>query len=248
MSNMCQMQRIIRGGLVILAAGLGITSLGACGFQPLYGKQSAQKEVAVNDQLKNVFVANIPSRFGQEIRLALQKEMAGDGPERPEGYVLRVSATASLESVDVHEDNTSGRTRGVGWADWRLYRVGDMDNVLARGYARTMDGYNMYIEQYFAQTLNNETLYKRIGENLAHEITMQVAVWFKAHQSLGQEKSIRPGRDPYLDRLPGIQRTDMRNLGVDGFPASMTGRSSNSVTTSTGEDSRHLQEEEDNGL
>ncbi|MBE1723804.1 hypothetical protein CO583_06430 [Parasaccharibacter sp. TMW2.1882] len=242
------MKKVARRGLGILLAGVGLASLGACGFQPLYGRQAGQKDAAVNAQLKDVYVANIPTRFGQELRLGLQKEMAGDGPERPEGYILRVNATASLESIDIHQDNTSGRTRGVGWADWRLYRVGDTSKVLARGYARTLDGFNMNIEQYFAQTLNNETLYKRIGESLAHDITMQVAVWFRAHQSLGEEKSIRPGRDPYLDRLPGTQRTDMRYIGVDGFPANATGRSSNNASTWTGEDSRNLEDEEDNGL
>lgn len=248
MTNMSRMGKVTRWSLTVLLAGLGLTSLGACGFQPLYGKKAGQTENAVSNQLKDVFVANIPTRFGQEVRLGLQKEMAGDGPERPEGYVLRVSATASLESIDIHQDNTSGRTRGVGWADWWLYRAGDNDTVIAQGYARTLDGYNMYIEQYFAETLNNETLYKRIGESLAHEITTQVATWFRAHQSLGQEKSIRPGRDPYLDRLPGTQRTDFRYLGVDGFPANATGRSSNNASTSTGEDSRNLEQEEDNGL
>lgn len=248
MSNISQMRKMVRWSLGVLMAGAGLASLGACGFQPLYGKQAGQKNEAVSNQLKDVYVANIPTRFGQELRLGLQKEMAGDGPERPEGYILQVSATASLESVDIHQDNTSGHTRGVGWADWRLYRVGDANTVLAQGYARTLDGYNMNIEQYFAETLNNETLYKRIGENLAHDITMQVAVWFRSHKSLGAEKSIRPGRDPYLDRLPGTQRTDLRYLGVDGFPANATGRSNNNASTRTGEDSRNLEEEEDNGL
>lgn len=248
MSNISRMGKVARWGLCVLLAGVGPVSLGACGFQPLYGKQAEQQNADVSRQMKDVFVANIPTRFGQELRLGLQKEMAGDGPERPEGYILRVSATASLESIDIHQDNTSGRTRGVGWADWRLYRVGDTNTVLARGYARTLDGYNMYIEQYFAQTLNNETLYKRIGESLAHEITSQVAIWFRTHQSLGEEKSVRPGRNQYLDQLPGTQRTNLRSLGMDGFPANAVGRSSNNASTWTGEDSRNLEEEEDNGL
>lgn len=230
-----------------LLAGAGFVSLGACGFQPLYGKQD-NKKATVAQQLQQVFVANIPSRFGQTLRLSLQKEMAGDGPEHPQGYILRVNGSASLESVDIHQDNTSGRTRAVGWADWRLFSVGKVPQLLAQGYARTLDGYNLNIEQYFAQTLNDETLYKRISENLAHDITTQVAVWFRSHQAVGQEKTIRPGRDRYLDHIPGTLNTPFRMLGVDGFPAAATGRVNNNASTATGEDSRNLEEEEDNGL
>lgn len=229
------MSRYVYGaGLALmLSVSLG---LGGCGFQPLYGTQSPQS-AQVSRELQRVYVANIPTRFGQEMRLQLQQDLAGADPEHPDGYVLRVNGRSAFEAIDIHTDNTSGRTRVVGSANWRLYTVGATPKLLAEGHAQTLDGYDPTIEQYFSQTLNNETIEKRVAQNLAHDMVQQVSVWFKSHVSLGAAPKIQSPSVPNTDAIPTENGTPLQYIGSDGFPAAATGRTeSNGSTTLTGED------------
>lgn len=221
-----------------LALMLGmLPGLGGCGFQPLYGTKSAQG-VEASQELQRIYVANIPTRFGQEMRLALQQEMAGAGPEHPDGYILKVNGKTSLEAVDIHTDNTSGRSRMIGSANWRLYTAGATPRLLAQGHAKTLDGYNPTIEQYFAQSLNSETLQERVAQNLAHDMTQQVAIWFRSHIAPGSAHDLESTSIPNPDGMPTDNGTPLQRLGADGFPAAATGRLNVSgSTTSTGEDS-----------
>ncbi|WP_236646442.1 LPS assembly lipoprotein LptE [Aristophania vespae] len=221
-------------GLTLLA--LSAMSLGGCGFQPLYGNQGTQS-IDASNELKRVYVANIPTRFGQTMRLALQKDMAGDGPEKPDGYTLKVNGSASFEAVDIHLDNTSGRSRLVGRAQWKLYSVEEQPKLLAQGFARTLDGYNPNIQQYFAQSLNDETALKRVSENLAHDITQQVAIWLKANISLGPDKTT-PRRYLDVDEMQDGHSGRYRFLDSDGFPAMATGRMQRSYSTQQLEDTQ----------
>ncbi|MXV35101.1 MULTISPECIES: LPS assembly lipoprotein LptE [unclassified Saccharibacter] len=224
--------------LAAFAVMLGTVPLmGGCGFQPLYGTQSKQS-VRVSRELQRVYVANIPTRFGQEMRLQLQQELAGSEPEHPDGYTLQVDGHTSFEAVDIHQDNTSGRTRLVGLANWRLYTVGESPKLLAEGNTRTLDGYNPTIEQYFSQSLNDETVEQRVAQNLAHDTVQQVAIWFRSHVAPGAAQKVDTAEVPDTDSMPPDNRgTPLQYIGSDGFPASATGRSNwNGSDTATGQD------------
>nr|WP_050801473.1 hypothetical protein [Gluconobacter morbifer] len=201
-----------------------------CGFTPLYGKLGSKSDVS--SELAQVYVANITGRYGQELRLALQKDLAGSGPENPQRYVLHVSSAANEEAVDIHEDNTSGRTRSTGVAHWQLFTVAPSPQLVAQGDATTLDGFNTTFEQYFAQTLNDESLQGRVAQTLAQNVTQQVAIWFRTHNT--PEKASDEDLPRYIntDAMPddtGTSPTD--RAGVDGFPASATGRLSRSTVS-----------------
>lgn len=121
-------------------------------------------------------------------------------------------------------------------------RVGTLDAHHGRaesapagaGDATTLDGFNTTFEQYFAQTLNDETLQARVSDTLAQTMTQQIAIWFRNHNM--PEKAAPDELPRYLntDRMPddnGNAATD--RTGVDGFPASATGRLSRSTTSTS---------------
>ncbi|MBF0888418.1 MULTISPECIES: hypothetical protein [Gluconobacter] len=206
--------------------------LGGCGFSPLYGKLTPKTDMS--EELAQVYVDNIPGRYGQLLRLALQKNLAGAGPEDPHKYMLKVYSSMNEEAVDIHQDNTSGRTRSTGSAHWVLITVEQNPRMLAQGDATTLDGFNTSFEQYFAQTLNDETLQARVSDTLAQTVTQQLAIWFRSHNM--PEKAAPDELPRYLntDRMPddnGNAATD--RTGVDGFPASATGRLSRSTTSTS---------------
>lgn len=229
------MSRYVSVAGMVLMLGV-LPALGGCGFQPLYGTQDGRSQT-VSRELQRVYVANISTRFGQEMRLQLQQEMAGADPEHPDGYVLRVDGRSAFEAVDIHTDNTSGRTRVVGSANWRLYTIGATPKLLAEGHARTLDGYNPTIEQYFSQSLNDETIEKRVAQNLAHDMVQQISIWFRSHVAPGPAQKVQTPSVPDTDSIPTENGTPLQYIGSDGFPAAATGRANaNGSTASTGED------------
>lgn len=202
--------------------------LSGCGFHPMYGGSGAQN---VSAKMKDVYVASMPNRFGQQLRQYLQQHMAGDGPENPHGYTLAVNPSLNEEAIDIHQDNTSGRTRVIGSAHWTLYTLDTYPVKLAEGDATTVDGYNVIWEQYFAQSLNDENVQGRVAQNLADEVSQQVATWFNTHAPLPKKEETadddqvkHPGY-----QLPGLTsdgRTGAitQQPGADGLPALATGR------------------------
>lgn len=203
--------------------------LGGCGFTPLYGKMDTKTDISA--ELAQVYVANIPGRYGQELRLALQKNLAGAGPENPQRYTLRVNSGANSEAIDIHQDNTAGRIRVSGSAHWQLFTVEQSPQLITQGDATTLDGYNASFEQYFAQTLNDETTKGRVADTLAQSLTQQLAVWFRSHNMPSNAAPVDMPRYINTDRMPSDNGSATDRVGVDGFPASATGRLSQGTTS-----------------
>lgn len=207
----------------------GFLMLGGCGFTPLYGKLSPKTDVSA--ELAQVYVANIPGRYGQELRLALQKDLAGAGPENPQRYTLRVSSGANTEAIDIHQDNTSGRNRVTGNAHWQLFTVEQSPQFVTQGDVTTLDGYGTTFEQYFAQTLNDESVKGRVAQTLAQNLTEQLAIWFRSHNMPSKNTQVDLPRYINTDRMPSDDGTSTDKVGADGFPASATGRLSQGTIT-----------------
>lgn len=211
------------GTLVRLLVAATPLALAGCGFHPLYADRPGQE--SVSEKLKDIYVASIPERSGQLVRLALQEEMAGSGPENPQGYTLHVNPSFSQEAIDIHSDNTSGRTRVVGRAHWMLYTVAQYPKLLAQGDATTMDGMNNTFEQYFTQNLNAETLQARVAKTLAESITQQVSVWFQTQAPTETSRKKAPTYYMIPNGIPNSsEEQPMDKAGDDGLPAMSTGR------------------------
>ncbi|MGI4747471.1 MAG: hypothetical protein ACRYGI_01020 [Janthinobacterium lividum] len=197
-------------------------AVSACGFHPLYGDGN---EAAVT-KLPDIFVQNIPERSGQELRLALQQRLAGTSEAEPQGYVLAVNLSSSSESVGIHGDNTSERNRVVGRAHWSLSAVLPATTSVASGDVRTVDGYNIINEQYFAASIANETTQQRVANNLADAITLQLATWFTNHRPpVSAVKRASSASFLTPSNVPGdTTDTPLTAPAEDGLPSSAIGR------------------------
>ncbi|GAN68639.1 lipoprotein [Acetobacter orleanensis] len=220
---------LLNGSLAVLLLGAPL-ALSGCGFQPLYGEREDAPQI--NAELKRVYVANIPERMGQQVRLALQQNMAGDGPEDPDGYKLVVQPSIGWESLDIHSDNTSGRVRMNAHAHWTLFSVEQYPKLLAQGDASALDGYTATYEQYFAQTLNGETTTGRVAKTLADQVTQQVATWFRTQVTPAQKRTQGPKAFyPMPNAIPNSEKdAPMEQEGDDAIPDMATGRGSPSPT------------------
>ncbi|QCE32594.1 hypothetical protein FAI41_02795 [Acetobacteraceae bacterium] len=219
-----------------LALPLFAIALSSCDFHPLYGSSGAD-DPKVQLKLKQVFVANIPTRFGQEMRLALQEQLSGASNEDPQGYVVRATGGLEYSYIGIHADNTAGRIQVLGYASWHLYKVGPDPKILASGSARALDGYDPTINEAFAETMNNQSVEGRVAKNLADQMAQGIAVFFKSGvQSVGHAKP-RMGKYIDPDAQNGSGVASQESVSPDGFPMGVMGYSDNSVsTTAAGSD------------
>nr|WP_294512538.1 LPS assembly lipoprotein LptE [uncultured Rhodopila sp.] len=155
-----------------------VAALGGCGFQPVYMPTASHKTGAAPRGLQSVFVAIIPERPGQELREALQERFGSDSGT-PSAYELQVSFGIAGEGIAIENNAIATRIRMTGNATWLLHAHDAKRTVLTSGSARYIDGLNVFDAEYFAADLESEAVQRRIAEEIAQQITTQLAIWFR---------------------------------------------------------------------
>jgi len=161
---------------------LALLALPGCGFTPLYGESG---NTSVAQQLDLINVANIPERTGQLLRMSLETQLHTAGAPTEELYSLSVSYSISNSAIGVQEDTSATRNRFSADASWVLTPIGNPAAPLTHGQATTEDAENIIDQQYFAVTLENDTINQQLADQLAAQITTQIAAYFKSHPSQG---------------------------------------------------------------
>jgi LPS-assembly lipoprotein len=166
-----------------LGLGLGAT-LAGCGFQPVYMPTASGKPGVTQRELSAIFVDNITDRPGQLLRQALQERLEQGATDVAQQYELKVDYGIGGEGLGIIiTDNVATYTRLVGLASWYLLSGDATKVLLTRGTARAMDSFNIIDEQYFAADLDNDFATKRIAEQVADQIALQLAAYFR-HRDL----------------------------------------------------------------
>lgn len=163
----------------ILAAA-ALLALGGCGFTPLYG-DSGGDQPGVAQRLDEVDVQNIPERPGQMLRDQLEDQLHAAGAPSTELYTLAVSFSVNEQNSGVQADSSVTYNRFVATAGWTLAPIGAPSATLAKGTASTEDQINVINQQYFALTLEQNTVNQQIADELAQQIDTQVAAYFRTH-------------------------------------------------------------------
>ena len=153
--------------------------IGGCGFHPLY-LPSSQTQAGLSE----IYVDIIPNRNGQLFRQSLQEKLQGSAGDPVQHYVLHVNYVVNAEGIGIEADNNNTRNRFIGTANWTLEKPGLMGQKITSGIARTVDGNDVIVAQFFYNDLNSETVNKRIGDALADKIVQALAIYFRAHPGL----------------------------------------------------------------
>jgi hypothetical protein len=97
----------------------------------------------------------------------------------PAQYNLSVSFGISGEGIAIQPDSTVTRIRSIGSANWTLIALDPGQTRLTSGCARAVDGLNLFDAQYFAADLENESVTRRLAKEVADQITLQLAAFFR---------------------------------------------------------------------
>ncbi len=137
---------------------------------------------AAEQGLASTEVALIPERSGQLLRQSLQTRFDRAGTGAAKLYDLTANFGVSSEALNI-ELSTSipSRIRLVGTSNWSLVTRDVQRKTLASGTARTMDGFNLYDQQFFATDMQSEAVQRRMAGAVADQITLQLAAWFNRH-------------------------------------------------------------------
>jgi LPS-assembly lipoprotein len=161
----------------LTAAALLAAAVGGC-FQPLYGDRSLTGGPSVRDAMREVEVAAIDGRVGQEVRNDLIFELTG-GEGNPVGAPYRILMSVSAYTFYPVIDLTAGRPSAETVALDVSYRVEDVANkktVLAeRALARvTIDR----SQQRFARVRAIRDAENRAAKVAAEQIRSRIAAFF----------------------------------------------------------------------
>lgn len=160
-----------------LAVALGSAALLAgCGFQPVYMPTATGQPGPAERELAAIHVNLIPDRPGQELRQDLQERFGSDsgGSSR---YNLSVNFSVSGEGIGILPSTIATRIRLIANATWTL--TTPEGTRITNGSARALDGFNVLDQQYFASDMDNEVLAGQLASNIADQITMQLASYFR---------------------------------------------------------------------
>ncbi|MDE2318419.1 MAG: hypothetical protein KGK02_01830 [Rhodospirillales bacterium] len=159
-------------------AALFLLALSACGFSPLYGGAQGQ---AASTGLETVQVQNIPDRTGQVLRQTLEQQLYTNGQPVRELYTLSVNYRVIQTGEGIQADSSTTRNRFNAIAAWKLAPIGNPDAALISGTATAMDALNIIDQQYFASNLETDTVNQQLANEIAGQITAQLAAWFRTH-------------------------------------------------------------------
>ena len=155
------------------------SSLGGCGFAPLYRRNAAGQPGAVARELGAVSVDVISDRPGQLLHQALQERLGWAGTSVAQRYALSVDYSIAGEGIGIRQDNTVTRVRLLARARWVLRAEDAARTPLTSDSVRSVDDFNVLNQQFFASDLDGEAARRRLAETLADQIVLQLASYFR---------------------------------------------------------------------
>jgi LPS-assembly lipoprotein len=115
----------------------------------------------------------------------LEDQLQAAGAPTQELYLLSVSYNINVQAIGLQQDTSATRQRFTATATWALAPIGNPGNPLTRGLASTEDALNIIDQQYFQITLETNTINQQLADEIAAQISAQVAAYFKTHPGAG---------------------------------------------------------------
>ncbi|MBO6826275.1 MAG: hypothetical protein JJ879_08740 [Sneathiella sp.] len=158
----------------LLTSVILLLMVGACGFQPLYGRTGDNAKVQA--QLSQTYVLPIEGRTGQILRNNLLDRVTPTGVPASAAYQLRVVLESKKAGVAIDSDASTNRINLTLRARYSLLdRTGKTS--FYNGVAQSISAYNV-VDSDFANLSAEKNAEKRSAIVLAEEIHRQLSVYF----------------------------------------------------------------------
>lgn len=151
----------------------GLLGLGACGLQPIYGREEARKVVPV---LASVNVSQLYGRRGQYLRGYLLDELNPEGVRVSSEYQLDIVLRQESNALAIQLDNTPTRANLALGAVYTLRRRSD-GAVMFDSAVRRVVSYNIRSDP-FATLITEQDAERRAAKEVARQIRTQLSLYF----------------------------------------------------------------------
>ncbi len=145
----------------------------ACGFQPLYGRQT--ENAKVTQALDQTYVLPIDGRVGQIVRNHLLDKVSPKGLPANVTYQLSVYITEQKENLAIDKSNTTNRNNLTLKANYTLLDSMGKKTIY-KGTAKAISSYNI-VDSDFANLSAQKNAQKRSAIVLSEEIHRQLSVY-----------------------------------------------------------------------
>lgn len=152
------------------AAGL----LAACGFQPMYGRQSGRRPGF--DAFSEVAIAPIPERIGQLIHNRLLDQVNPYGEPGAARYTLGITFARNKVAVAVGRDQTITRYNLTLVASYILTENASR-TIVTRGSTRSVAAFNI-VGSEFANVTAERDAEERTAVSVADDIALRLGAYF----------------------------------------------------------------------
>lgn len=177
---MSSLRKIVCFAVLLAVAG--------CGFQPLYSASGAPDAVSqdrLTRGLADVFVAEIPTRYGQILRRRVIDSISPQGsPEHPR-FLLEISLPEPREEQQgIRSDNIATRTMLTYTARYTLKNYAD-NKVIMTDKTSAMGSYNI-VDSPYATQVAARALKERLVGIVGGDISLRLAAYFRSHPRLSE--------------------------------------------------------------
>jgi LPS-assembly lipoprotein len=188
-----KMKQVMR----LLAAGVLLVTLSACGFKPLYGNQAdgaaANAGRTTVSELSQVRIIPLSDRPGQLLHNELRNEINPRGQSRNPSYDLRVSLQETKQELAIRQDETATRANLRLQAKFTLLKNGAAERLFS-GSSLSIVSYDIVDSEYATYTAEKNARQRGIRE-LAENIHLRLASYFSQslqgnRQSGGADKPL----------------------------------------------------------
>ena len=152
----------------------------ACGFHPVYGVNK-YTAVGVEEKLAATDIGGIPDREGQYLRNALIDRFYRDGRPINPRYKLEIGNIAErTRNLDITVESDATREQLRLRTTFKLTDLQTNEMILDRT-VQSLTSYNV-IESEFANRVSEQQTRENALDDLANQIEMQLALYFKRTQ------------------------------------------------------------------
>jgi len=156
---------------VLAGAGAGA----ACGFEPVYAPGTADDALAA--ELAAVALPDADSRFGFELRRALERQLDPTGRGAAERYRLEIRLRRQVEDLAIQLDAVVTRQDLTVAAVYELVELGE-GRVVDRGRVERAASFNIRGEPY-SDLVAEEDADRRVAEALAVALRQRLVAHFE---------------------------------------------------------------------
>lgn len=165
-----------------LAAGLVAVFLAACGFQPLYKKESADVD-GVTGYMSRVRIMTVRAkepefdRLGQQMHNLLIQRLNPEGTPDDPLYRLECEMTVQRERTGVRITDEATRARLTVQVRFRLFPASSL-NALYNGTEQSANSYNVVDSQFATLSAENDAALRAVRE-ISDSIKLRLGIYFQ---------------------------------------------------------------------